>query len=378
MACVSVALLLAGFVNFGGNYFLVREMSTQNLVLGDAIARFAARLAYALVVSAAAGAFFFFGPAEKDVALAIGSSLLLFSSHANQLALVLPLARRRLVVAGSAQLLDKSAAAVAVVAASNFSETGSSTAPFLMVFGNCVSVMLVVIFAVVSGRPFTLRAFKGIGKIPASSKALLINPWKGSGRIGISSLCFSAQQVDVAIVEFSSSSAVAGEYAAVARATQPTSLVATSLAQAVLPRLTSSESVTAAAVVLLKLWPAFLGTILLAVGGAIWANDIVTVLLGDSYSGSSAALVVLLISTPVSFISQMLFVLLTSRKLDGPVSIVVVTATGGGLLLQVLLPQYLGSVGAAIAFLALQAVLVVGFLGIYFSSRGQLSAKALG
>lgn len=374
MACISVSLLLSGLVNFGGNFYLVREIASGRFTASDIVVRVLSRVLYSAIVAGVAGVFFFYGPSNQDTQLTLGSSLLLVTSHSAQLLLVYPLARRRLLVAGSAQVLDKLTSALALMIALQVSSVSPSAAPLFMVFGNLISIALIAVIIRLSNSFSIVRLFQVLVFSLSVSRRLLFNPWRGSARIGVSSLCFSAQQLDVAIIESATTSEIAGEYAAVARATQPTSLVASSLGQAMLPRLSAAESLPVALRLLRALWPALLAIIVAAVVGAVYADNLVMLLLGESYDGSSGALAVLLLTTPISFVSQMLFVLLTARGLDSSTSVVVVVSTTIGLCLQYLLPQHFGSLGAAIAFILLQLLLVSGFLWVYM--RNYFSRQA--
>jgi O-antigen/teichoic acid export membrane protein len=110
--------------------------------------------------------------------------------------------------------------------------------------------------------------------------------------------------------------------------------------------------------------------IVLALMVFILAPQIVSILLGDSYEGSSAVLRVLALLTIPSIVSQPLFIALQSSGRDRYVAWVSIGATIAQLGLVALLGQVLGAIGAAVASLVAQCGILVAFsAGIWVQVR---------
>src|SRR5690606_8971327 len=72
------------------------------------------------------------------------------------------------------------------------------------------------------------------------------NPWRGAGHIGLSSLMLALQQLDLVLLRGLGGGQAAGMYAAVARWTQPVTLLANSVSQANLRHFANASTETAA------------------------------------------------------------------------------------------------------------------------------------
>jgi len=361
MAGVAAALFVAGTLNFGSNSHLVREITRGVLGSEDLASRIIGRVGYSVVAGALVGVFGIVVSGQNWL-FGLGLALLTVSYHGAQLFLVAPLAMRRLVLAGLVQLADKTIALVLAALMFSLDMVNGVLLPYMIAAGNFVSILTVLVMV------FPLARSKGLGRRFNWSPSLiglklgLINPWRGSASIGVSSVAFSMQQLDVSIIRTIAGAAPAGEYAAVSRWNQPASLVASSLGQAILPKLSSAGSVRGALWVVMRLWPVNLAVIGCASVGFYYADPLVDVALGAAYSQSSGALKILMAIIPLSFFSNQLFTLLVSQRLDRLCAKYVVAAMIIGLASQPILALSYGSTGAAIGFGLGQVLLLICLL----------------
>lgn len=365
VANLNIALIAAGVLSLGSNMYIVREVSAGRLSPGDLISRILGRLVYSVLVATLLSIALIVGGPGGEAAMAVGCGLLVFLAHASQLLTTIPLARGRLVVAGIGLVIDKAVSAVVLLCVASLGALDSSYVPLIAALGPLAALFFVSAWAIRQFLQLTGRERGKFGNLLSMiTRISLVNPWRGSGRIGISYVCFALQPADVAVVRASAGPEVAGEYAAVSRWIQPTALLASSLGQAVLPRLSNAGSTRVAVSLLSRLWPALVLVVGLATIGALFSSELVSVVLGPAYAESGLALAILMLASPVAFVSQLIYVLLTARGLEGPCARVVLISTLAAAPAYGLLSVSWGALGAAGAFLSTQLILLLGFLVI--------------
>lgn len=185
------------------------------------------------------------------------------------------------------------------------------------------------------------------------------NPWRGSGHYGVSTLAISAQTLDLPILAVVAGPFAAGVYGAVNRWTQPMGLLSSAFVSASLPFMAKAHSFKEGLVLVKKgLWlPAL--AVLGCVAILVCAPLIVVLFLGESYTGSVVVLQALAVATMVGIINQPLVVFLQARGYDRPVAWLMGCTVAMQLCLVALLGSRFGSIGAALAIIALQTMLFI-------------------
>lgn len=196
-----------------------------------------------------------------------------------------------------------------------------------------------------------------------------INPWAGTRHYGISAIALSAQSLDIPIMSSLGAPSVAGVYGSVNRWTQPLGLLSSAFSVAAVPFVAQSKSVAEAYDKLRK------GLGLLAVacfgclGVFIAAPFIVELLLGVAYIEAVPVLRLLAVGTLAGILNQPMSTALQALGHDRVVSRVVVGAVGIQLVLVGLLTIPLGAVGAAIALVCSQFIMLGGLSVLVYAVR---------
>lgn len=188
------------------------------------------------------------------------------------------------------------------------------------------------------------------------------NPWRRASGYGVTSLAISAQSLDLPIMSAVGGPAVAAVYGAVNRWTQPLGLFAAAFSLAAVPFVAESRSFGAAAVALRKGLALLLLGVLGCLVAAIFAEDIVSLLLGEQYEKASTVLTILAISTIAGIINQPLSTALQALHHEREVAIVLVISVVVQLTLVVLLVPEIAAIGAAIALLVGQYMIMIMLL----------------
>lgn len=373
MAVVTVSLLVSGLLNFGGNTFFVRELAAVRIGRTELGVRFAGRILFSVLVSGVLGFVLSITIGQGDWRVGIGALALTFSSHLAQMVLVLPISNQQLIVAGMSTFAEKFLPLFPAYFLMVSGKLSAIYVPYLIALGCVLGVVITVCFTR-GAKGLVISWLSKLLSPPVvlspEHKLLLLNPWKRSVSIGLSSVAFSLQQLDVIITRYSASATVAGEYAAISRWTQPVSLLASSLGQAILPKMSRAVNIKGAVATLVALWPMAAAIAVAAVMAAAVSDSLVTVLLGSAYAGAGAALAIFFLAMPISFIRQLMYLLLVSRQIDVPCARLVTVSTSVYLIGLPFLSWILGSVGAASAFAAYQSLMLAGFIAIIvFSAR---------
>lgn len=188
--------------------------------------------------------------------------------------------------------------------------------------------------------------------------------WRGTGWIGLSSAILSMQSLDVTVASRSGGASVAGEYAAVNRWTSPLGLPASAFTQAVAPRLAGATSHREALYALkpgLKWLWLVAGVALLVV---VFSRPLTSLLLGSLYAASADTLRILAVGTVVAVVNQPLFAFLLARHRDVSAAAAAGALIASQLALIALLAPKMGASGAALAFVAGQAVALLVLAGL--------------
>lgn len=357
MALVTGSLFIAGFISFGSNIHLVREFASQRLRGADLLGRSLARSVVAVAVAlglASVGMLLLPGLSSCELFLAF---VLIVASHAGQLATVPLLASgEHRVVAG---LLIAQRTVSLVIAYLDIHFGGFAPGSILLALA---APAVVHVFATVG--VVWLRRKPTIAVIRESRKYLFDNPWRGAGRVGLVSVLFGLQQLDINVVRAAGGAVAAGEYSVVARWVQPVNLLSNSLGQARFHLASKSESSREAA-------NQFRMPILIGLGVSVGclivaatSHVVVRLLVGDAFAASAIVLSILMISSIPAYFSQLLYYFVLSRESERLLILPVALTVLFQFSVMAILTRLFGTAGAAVAILATQVAYLLVLLWV--------------
>lgn len=210
---------------------------------------------------------------------------------------------------------------------------------------------------------------------PTIALHLTTNPWSNSGHYGIANVALTAQSLDIPTLSMFGGATSAGIYAAVSRWTQPMTLLASAFSSASAPHIARAQSSHAAWQAAKKsIWLLWLA-IALCLGIAIFSPTIVEILIGPGYAGSGHVLRVLAISTVFALANQPLYVFLQARGFDKPIAAITMSSVVIQLGLVAVLSASFHELGAALAFLCTQILLLSSMGILLLAKRGQMRGE---
>lgn len=360
VTAVALGSTAVGVLDFGTNSYWTREMAAGRLssvLLGE---RLASKVFYAAVGSSVWTAVTWIWVPSTSLWMAGPVALSLLVSQSFQVPLR-GLGRGDLVAV--AVLIEKSAAA----------------AVFFLVLALGYPPISGLWFALfLSGLSCAVLCWRLTpeGNRPALRVRSTTNPWAASGHYGIATVALTAQSLDVPILSTFGGASAAGIYAAVSRWTQPMSLLAGAFSSASAPHIAKAHSAYAAWQSAKKsiwlLWAA----VGLCVVTAILAPVLVDTLLGPSYTGAGDVLRVLAASTVFAIANQPLYVFLQSRGFDKPIALITILSVLLQLALVAVLSGSMQGLGAALAQLCTQIILLASMGCLLASSWRDLRNEA--
>jgi O-antigen/teichoic acid export membrane protein len=355
VSSLAIATTAVGFIDFGTNSLWVREIASNRMDVGLLGTRMASKLLFAFAILTAWTAITstFFGSSFLWMAGPVAMSVLISQTFHVPLR---GLGRGELVA--MAILGDK------LVAASSF-------AIFMAIGLGPLSAlwMSLSIGSLSSGWiawRLTPRERRGRLKLQKST-----NPWAASGHYGIANVAISAQSLDIPALTLVGGPGAAGIYAAVNRWTQPMGLLASAFASAAAPHVARARSSREAWVEARKSSWLLIGAIMMCLVVAIFASQIVDVLLGSKYTDSSDVLRLLALAAMLSVANQPLFVFLQSRGFDKAASLVTVSCILLQLILVVALSSSMHALGAALASVCAQFFMFLALVVVLARKNGK-------
>jgi O-antigen/teichoic acid export membrane protein len=354
VAALGLGTAAVGFIDFGTNSYWIRERARGVLTPHDLRRRTAAKLLIALVIGIAWTA---------TTALVVPDSLvwmagpIMFGVLLNQ-TLQVPLR-----AAARAELVALCVLGDRVVASAVF-------LGLLALDAGAVDVLWVSLFVGSLVSSVVLVLLTPRDQRVTARDARVMNPWRGAGYFGVSTLATSAQSLDVTLLTIVAGPVPAGVFGAVSRWTQPMGLLAASFSSVIAPFVARAASLNAAWSQLRRAIWMPLGAIVASAVVFILAPFLVPLLLGPAYSGSIDVLRVLSLAAMASIVSQPIMVVLQALGRDRFAGGAIAGAVVLQLALILLLAPNLGALGAAIAAAVIQYVLVVSLItGLWHEMR---------
>jgi len=173
--------------------------------------------------------------------------------------------------------------------------------------------------------------------------------------VGWAQVSFSAQQLDIPAARLASPGISTGQYAAVARWTQPVVLLASAAASTTL-RDASAAGSDSGAVSLTRanVRRPFILACVASIVAAVGAYIASPVVLGSGYDGAKIPAVILFAGAPFSFLSQVMINLLIARHRDRVAGLGAAIFVLAQLLCVFPLTKLLGAAGPALACTSMQ------------------------
>lgn len=342
VAAIALGAVAAGFLDFGSNSFLTRELARRAIDESVAMTRLLGKVTIATVLAASALITMrFWGASTLWMAAPVGCSLVF--SQAMQVHLR---ARAQGIRVAGLVLLDKTCALGALMALV-LSGIGAVDALWLAVtLGSVVSGVGALIWR--SSHPPLTRFWE--------------NPWRGTAHYGLFGVAVSAQSLDVPLTSLVGGAGAAGLYGAVNRWTAPMALLTTAYSQASLPFVASAENSREAwHRVRRTIWMpmvAALGSVIVAVTAPL----VVDLLIGDQYQKSANVLSVMAVGAVFAVANQPMAVFLQSRGHERYVGYGTASVVALQLLMLIALVGSFAAMGGAWAYVIAQVLLTAVFL----------------
>ncbi|WP_062465388.1 lipopolysaccharide biosynthesis protein [Demequina soli] len=344
---ITVAMSVAGLVDFGTNALWIRDLANKSARFPD-VAR---RYAWKAIATGAAGALGFLAlgaagePLSWKVSAFLGIAIVL-----NQATAVFLIADHRSERVAVALIVERLAGAAAFGLAFAVHASVEWALPLALLLGSMASIVTLWLATPAHLRPRPAH----VGR-PT-------NPWRGSLGFAAANAATSLATFDTAVIQATAGPAAAGSYAAVNRWTQPMGLLSTAVSTTAAPFLASAAT-TRDAIAALRKASWLLG--LASAGGvaiAIAAPWIVPLILGSEFSASVGALQLLALGTTISVWNQPAAVLLQARNRDKTVAVIRLAASVAFLGAVAYLAPRWGATGAAVAFVLLQVSVAASFV----------------
>lgn len=360
VTAIAIGTTAVGFLDFGTNSLWVREVASGRMDVTTLGNRMSFKLLYAFVIFSAWSAFTaaFFWSSDLWAAGPVAMSVLLAQSFH------VPLRGN-----GRGELVAIAILGDRLVAASSFGM-------FLAIGFEPLSALWISLS--IGGVASALIAWRFT---PRQNRSVLrmcnfINPWTGSRHFGVANVALSAQSLDIPALTLFGGPGAAGIYAAVSRWTQPMGLLASAFASAAAPHVARAASFKAAWVEARKSMWLLGGAIMTCLMVALYAPHVVEILLGSEYKGSADVLRVLALAAMFAVGNQPLFVFLQSRGFDRAASLITVGCIFVQLSLVLVLAPFLHAIGAALASLCSQLLMLIALVVVLLKKRNQTRDNA--
>jgi O-antigen/teichoic acid export membrane protein len=359
VGAIAAGTTVAGCLDFGTNAYWTREIARGAHTGRSLSSRATAKMLFGLLIAAAISVVsgVLFPAAQFWIAGAIG-----FAYALSQTWRVPLMGLGRADLAALPTALDRLLAACIGFAAIAAGVSGSTALWIALVAGALLSALI--------ARALTPRTDRLAIEIRRGSR-----PWSGAKSYGLGSVAVSAQSLDITLLGVIASPAAAAMYGAVSRWTQPMNLMANAFATSAAPFMANSGSLGAAVKQTKRaLWfPA--AAVLLSLLVIVFAPEMIQVLLGAEYAAAAPVLRWLGVAAILAIANQVCIVMLQSLGHDRSVA----RLLAGGVLLHLALVCVLsithGAVGAAVALVIMQGLLVLSLVA-YTAWARHASTKA--
>lgn len=350
---VSLALLSASFVDFGGALHALRERTSDRWDEERARDWVGSKLRVVAGVSALS-----LLPAVlvlHDPLTAGGASLYLLGT-ASAAVLAVPL--RSKLAFGRIAVIQVTSRAVPACAVLVCWLAGAHSALLLVAALAVGSLVEAAGYAVMHRRDRFARL----------RDARWVNPFSGTLRIGLNTASGGLGNLDVTLVTAGAGAAAAGEYAAVNRWAGAMGLVSTAVAQAFFPRLSAAKQTDRRATLLTMLLP-ILAFVPVLAAVAIFAGPICAWVLGPGYPGSGAVLALLAAAVTASMFCNAFNSALLAWGFETIATVWTLAGLGTQLVGQFVFSRMIGAPGAPLGSLTGQIVTLVGFAACALLAR---------
>ncbi|MEX5306085.1 oligosaccharide flippase family protein [Kocuria sp. CPCC 205258] len=346
VAAIALANFLAGIVDFGTNSLWVRGLVTNALSHDKLTARMSSKLIIAAGVGGVVAALSAILLSETFYYL---SGLLTVSVAFFQCAIV------SIKAAGAGTRLSVAILLERLLAIFWF---------FILLWVGLDAHIALVLALSIGSFSAGIAAYctSPIKFIKVSSLVRLAWPWKGATSYGLGGMAIAAQSLDAAILHTVAGPSATGIFGAVNRWTQPMGVFANAFATTGLPVVARTQSLRRSYGEMRRAWWILamgMATCLLV---AIFASQLVDILLGPQYEGSASVLFLLALGTIPSLLNQPLYAFLQALHANKHVATVACTSVAIQLTLCFILGLLYQETGIAAAFMIAQFCFLTGFI----------------
>lgn len=339
VVAIALGTAAVGFVDLGTNALWTREVARDHLDRQTLSARILGKLLAAVAVALIALLAFAVWAPQLIPAPAI-----LLASTIGQTLLV-PLRARRRGDTVAWLLFTERAVAAVIFTAMIVAQMRVDLALWIsLAFGTC-GMATIAYFA-------TPRAGRPLARVRPAF------PWRGARYYAISAVASSAQQLDLPLLTTVAGATAAGIYGSVNRWTQPMGLLASAFSSAATPFVARANDWGEVRKVVSRAAWLLVIAVVACVALIFMAPWVTPLLLGDAYVGSVSVLQLLAAGTIPAILNQPLAAALQARRYDHLVAFVYLSCVCVQLVLVGVLGGTYGAIGAALAFVILQSVLL--------------------
>ena len=342
---IAIGIVTAGVIDFGTNSFWVRELSSGGVSVPTVVSRILSKCGVAIVAGLVL--LVVLRSANSESLWVAGPVCI--ATVINQASVVFLRANRRGKSLAATILIDRLSVTLCFGGLTLLALNPTDALWIALTVGPLVGAIVATLMSKADWR-----------ELP---RAQLLSPWTGAKSFGVSGLAVSAQALDLPLLASVGGAHAAGVYGSVNRWTQPMTLLAASFSVTAAPFIARARTIRSAWVeVRTALWmPAI--AFAAAIAASVFAEPIVSTLLGSEYESAAPVLRILSLASALSVVSQPLAVAMQSLGREKLVARVLTIAVVVQLIGVLVLGGVLGATAASAMALSAQFIIVLA-LGI--------------
>jgi O-antigen/teichoic acid export membrane protein len=196
-----------------------------------------------------------------------------------------------------------------------------------------------------------------------------VNPWSDLHGFGLFSIAVSVSGLDVPALGAVSGASAAGEFGIARRLLSPVLIAAAAINLISLQEASRASSGLQAFRRLRALWPIVVGGLLVSVSLGVFAPVLVPFVLGPEYGGMASTLTITALAGALSLVNSIAATSFNALGHDKLVAFIMWVSVAAQFATILWLGPTLGALGAAISFVALQAIFLAGMVVSFWRFR---------
>lgn len=363
VSITTLALFFSVAANAGSVPYITQGMASGSISPQDFARLFWARCIRAALLSSLVASFGILN--EYPWGTIASAAVLVPVAVASQCVLIVPRAHSRFALAGAATAIDKAVATCLMLAATTLGGLGPEVLPLVLALGGAAGTGVVIVASRMP-KAYFLPIRRSHSSVRDHSDRRLSSWYASAG------LLLAIQSLDVVAITYLGGASVAGEYAAVSKWGQPFNMVLSAMNLVLLTRLAAQGDSSETRGALRGPWVVVAGVLCVAGLCAITSDRLVALLLGSAFRASAAVLSLLMVGSMLSALSQIPLVYYQARRRPQRVALAVFGGVTTQFALVGALVPSLGALGAGIAWVGAQTVILL-FLALPFLFERRLS-----